>query len=400
MTRVLFVDDEAHVLQGLKAMLYRRRGEWDMTFAEGGARAQDLLGTASFDVLVTDLRMPGIDGLTLLHYAKERAPGTVRIVLSGLAEADQPGRLAPVAHLYLSKPCEPQRLENAIARSLAARALVTSAAIRSRLGSAGVLPSMPATLARLEAALAQNPPSLPAVVAVLESDPGVAAKIMQVASSAFFRLPRSVTSVEQAVTHVGLPAIRALAGVAEIFAPAPRLPERFDLLRAQTHSVNVARVARALSPTAALGDRAFLAGLLRDVGSLLLAGQFPAEMDGMIAAIAAGTPLADAEAQHIGISHGVAGAYLLSLWGLPDELVQSVAHHGAPVAARQDAFSAHAAVSIAECLVEELDSSVPSSLHAAEPHPDPEYLAAVQLGVPWAELKQRARVALDVVGSI
>jgi YesN/AraC family two-component response regulator len=106
MKRVLFVDDEPRVLQGLKAGLYTRRKEWDMHFAEGGAQAIDLMKHSHFDVLVTDLRMPGVDGTTLVARARTDSPETIRIVLSGYANEEQSQRLVSLAHRYLSKPCE------------------------------------------------------------------------------------------------------------------------------------------------------------------------------------------------------------------------------------------------------------------------------------------------------
>ena len=107
MKRLLFVDDEPRVLQGLKAGLYTRRKDWDMHFAEGGAKAIELMQDSHFDVLVTDLRMPGVDGTTLVARARADSPGTMRVVLSGYADERQSQGLVSLAHRYLSKPCEP-----------------------------------------------------------------------------------------------------------------------------------------------------------------------------------------------------------------------------------------------------------------------------------------------------
>ena len=108
--RILFVDDERRVLEGLEDLLVRYRHKWEMVFAVGGAEALEQLQQKPFDVIVTDMRMPGMDGATLLGLVNERYPGTVRIVLSGHFEMEAATRTVPVAHQFLHKVKE--TLEN------------------------------------------------------------------------------------------------------------------------------------------------------------------------------------------------------------------------------------------------------------------------------------------------
>ena len=86
MRRILFVDDETSILDGLKRMLRPMRAEWDMAFATGGETALSMLGAAPFDVIVTDMRMPGMDGASLLEVVREKYPNMLRIILSGYTE--------------------------------------------------------------------------------------------------------------------------------------------------------------------------------------------------------------------------------------------------------------------------------------------------------------------------
>src|SRR3984957_13143585 len=197
MKRLLFVDDEPRVLQGLKAGLYTRRRDWDMHFAEGGAKAIELMRDSHFDVLVTDLRMPGVDGTTLVARARADFPGTIRVVLSGYADERQSQGLVSLAHRYLSKPCEPERLEECIDRCLTTQALIESPDLRVRLGAVGALPPMPRTFAALQRALADPSIELSKVSGIIEKDPAVSAKVLQVCNSAFFRLPRRVSTIKR-----------------------------------------------------------------------------------------------------------------------------------------------------------------------------------------------------------
>jgi CheY-like chemotaxis protein len=114
MLQILFVDDEPSVLEALRDVLRGRRREWRMHFVSSPEEALETVTTERFDVIVSDLRMPGMDGATLLRKVSERASGTIRIVLSGYAESSLAQDAAEIADAVLSKPCEPEALEAAI----------------------------------------------------------------------------------------------------------------------------------------------------------------------------------------------------------------------------------------------------------------------------------------------
>jgi len=351
MKRVLFVDDEPLVLQGLKASLYARRKEWDMQFAEGGAKAIDLMKQEHFDVLVTDLRMPGVDGTTLVARARTDSPETIRIVLSGYANEEQSQRLVSLAHRYLSKPCEAKKLEECIDRCLKTQSLIQSEDLRTQLGSIGTLPPMPSTFAALQRALADPSVDSGKVAAIIQKDPAVSAKVLQVCNSAFFRLPRRVSSIQQAVSYLGLSTVRSMVLSAELFKPGKSLPTSMDLGKLQKHAMSVAGIARFLAADTPWAEDAFLAGLLHDVGYLLLGRVFGDNMERALDAAAAGMALTEAEQSHIGVDHGTAGAYLLGLWGLPYEVVEAVANHEAPDRIAQSSFDVLSAVVVAHALL-------------------------------------------------
>src|ERR1700730_14047573 len=390
MKRLLFVDDEPRVLQGLKAGLYTRRKDWDMHFAEGGAKAIELMQDSHFDVLVTDLRMPGVDGTTLVARARADFPGTIRVVLSGYADERQSQGLVSLAHRYLSKPCEPKQLEECIDRCLATQALIESPELRVRLGAVGALPPMPSTFAALQRALADPSIELSKVSAIIEKDPVVSAKVLQVCNSAFFRLPRRVSTIKQAVSYLGLSTVRSMVLSAEVFRPGKPLSPGLDLGQIQRHALTVAAIARALAADAPWAEEAFLAGLLHDVGFLLLARQFKDQMQQVLEATAEGKPLAEAEQEHVGVSHGVAGGYLLGLWGLPYEVVEAVANHELPTMVARSSFDVLGAIAIAQALLQEINPQDIPVFEAKMPTPDDEYLRAMRSPHSWEPLVERA----------
>jgi HD-like signal output (HDOD) protein len=391
---VLFVDDEPLLLEGLKAGLYARRKDWEMHFAPGGAKALEMMGGSRFDVLVTDLRMPGIDGTTLMARVRSDWPDTVRIVLSGYADDEQSQRLVSLAHRYMSKPCEPRQLEECIDRCLATQALIQSEELRSQLGTVGALPPMPSTFAALQQALTDPGVNSSKVAAIIQRDPAVAAKVLHVCNSAFFRLPRRVSSIQQAVSYLGLSTVRSMVLSAEVFRPGKALPPELDLARLQRHALNVAALARFVAADTSFADDAFLCGLLHDIGLLVLGRQYPVEMQRALAERAAGIPLADAEHKYLGVDHGAAGAYLLGLWGFPYEIVDIVSTHELPIVTMPSALGVASALAVAHSLLATVRPEDMPTFEAGGPVLGDDYLQAIGHRESWESLTEHAATLL------
>ena len=100
--RVLFVDDEPRVLEAIERTLFQLEMDWDVSFAEGGPAALAELEKAHFDVVVSDMRMPGMDGAALLGEVCAKYPHVARIVLSGQTDEAAAFRVVKVAHQFLA----------------------------------------------------------------------------------------------------------------------------------------------------------------------------------------------------------------------------------------------------------------------------------------------------------
>ena len=395
MKRILFVDDEPQVLQGLRASLYARRKEWEMHFAEGGAQAIELMRGTHFDVVVTDLRMPGVDGTTVIARTRNDSPDTIRIVLSGYADGEQSRHLVSLAHRYLSKPCDPKRLEECVDGCLATQSLIQSVELRTRLGTVTALTLMPAIFAALQRALADPNIDSAKVATIIQRDPAIAAKVLQVCNSAFFRLPRRIASIQHAVSYLGLSTVRSMVLSAELFQPGKTLCAGLDLGQLQRHALNVAAIARSLAAETNWAEEAFLAGLLHDVGLLLLGREYKDEMQRALEATEAGMLLGDAERKFVGVDHGTAGAYLLALWGLPYQIVEAVAQHEAPARVGQTSFDVPSAVGIAQALLVEIRQADAPIQGAMTRSLWAEHVREMRFPESWESLVERARMLLN-----
>lgn len=326
--RVLFVDDEVQVLEGLQNLLRKERRAWDMVFCESGTKALDELAKAPFDVIVSDMRMPGIDGPTLLARVKDEYPSIARLVLSGHADRDAIERAIPVAHQFMSKPCDSALLRSTIERTCGLQAVLHNDAVRKVVGRLERLPSAPATYFELTRVLGRPDAAIDDAVAIIERDPAMVAKILQLVNSAYFGLAQHITSVKRAVSYLGLDLLKGLALSAHVFEAFPEREGGFSIEALQAWSLRVARLAKRLVPDPARRDDAFSAGIVHDIGRIVLAMAMP-QAYARVHAGGEGT-VSEREHAELGLSHAEAGAYLLGVWGLPITVVEAAAHHHRP----------------------------------------------------------------------
>jgi HD-like signal output (HDOD) protein len=333
MKSILFVDDEPLILAGLQRLLRAHRNEWDMTFAGSGAEALALFDTKSFDAVVTDMRMPAMDGAKLLELIRERSPGTVRIVLSGYFESATAMRAVPVAHQYLAKPCDPNKLREALERSCGVASLLPDEALRRVVGAIGGLPALPRTSALLTEALEKPDIPLVEIGKIVEHDVAITAKLLQLVNSAFFCLPYRVTSVRGAVSYLGLDTLKHLVLSIELFRTMkPRQAiAGFSLTEFEEQSHLAARIAARLPAAEPIVAAGVVASVLHDAGKLVLAAHLPHEFELAIKASRTGQrPLHVVEMEQMGTTHAEIGAYLLGLWGLSGAVVDAVSRHHRP----------------------------------------------------------------------
>jgi HD-like signal output (HDOD) protein len=335
MNLVLFVDDEPRVLAGLRRMLRSRQGTWDMRFVDSATAALEPMAREPIAAVVSDFRMPGLDGGELLAEVRRHHPGAARLILSGHTAEKDLMRLVTMAHQFLTKPCDAETLVLAVEAALRLRPEIGDERLRSGLTGVTALPSSPGALQHLVEALHSPDADTRTVAEVIQRDVGLTAKVLQLVNSSFFALRSRTTSLETAVSRLGIQTLRSLLlrddVVGAFEAPVGVSPEWVARLNA--HALETALLARRLAAPEARND-AFCGGLLHECGRLGLA-------------------LASLEADPVGTSPAQAGAYLLSLWGFPDEVVQAVAHHASPWApGAPGPLSAAGAVQVAHQLVE------------------------------------------------
>jgi HD-like signal output (HDOD) protein len=391
MKRVLFVDDEPALLDGLRGRLRSLRSRWEMVFVESASRAITELELGAFDVVVSDMRMPGMDGAQLLATVAERWPATVRIVLSGHVQEEQSARVLTMAHQYLSKPCSAQQLENVIDRCVKLQDLLTDRKLRDVVGRVTKLPALPQTYARLSRLMSDPHAGVGEIAAAVSADPAVSAKVLQMVNSSFFRLARRISRIDQAVNYLGLTAIRNIVMSVEVFSHWSAHPALPDLSpdRLLARAQRVAAAAWALTSGTPIADDALLAGLLHKIGYWVLLQECPADVARAVAmARAESISLPAAERHVIGASHAEVGAYLLGLWGLPQAVVEAVAFQHVPAQVAHAQFDVLAALVLAESLALPDTPLVAGTLERDQVI-DEQFVRDLALPFDWPEAQRR-----------
>lgn len=269
--RLLFVDDEPNILQGLKRMLRSHRDKWDMAFAEGGQQALEIMQQESFDAVVSDMRMPGMDGAQLLEEISQRHPDTVRIVLSGHSGEELVMRSVGPSHQYLAKPCEPELLETTLNSAFALRDRLGDGKLRTLISGLTSLPSLPVVYNEVVQKLRSDDASVADIGEIIAGDPGLMTKIIQLVNSAYFGLARNVSSPAEAAAMLGIDTLKGLVLSIGIFSQFEQSTlDRLAPVDIWNHSLTVGKLAKSIAKSQdadkLLMEQAYMGGYVARYG--------------------------------------------------------------------------------------------------------------------------------------
>lgn len=317
----------SRVKTDLVARVVKRLPQWSLSQALTFDEARAEWPADGVAVAVSEPSTEGTDQ-GFLDWVRERHPATGRLLL-----VSDPRRTAALAattsaqQVMLASASE-EVLAAAIARMSTVRELTQSAAIRQVVGNIERLPTLPRIYAQLTKATASNTAGAVDIARIIETDPGMSVKVLQLANSAFFGMTRRITSITHAVTVLGLEVIKSLVLSAHVFSSFGGATKTFSLDKFQAYSLRIARIVRRFLPDRF--DDAFAAGLLHDIGRMIIGLRMPSELAVIDERVANGEPQHVVEREVIGTTHGAVGAFLLALWGVPFTVVEAVAFHSRP----------------------------------------------------------------------
>lgn len=372
--RILFVDDEPNILSGLRRMLRSMRKEFDFYFAENGSEALDIMDEAPVDIIVSDMRMPGMDGASLLSEVQKIYPHSIRIMLTGQADDDSVMRTVGVVHQFLAKPCDPELLKTVLLRASALQDLMQNGQLKNIITGIDYLPSLPEIYLELQRKLKDPEVSIKDIANIIEEDIAMSAKVLQLVNSAFFGLFQKAETPARAVNLLGLETIKALALSVEVFSDKNLETTVIPLKELWSHSMAIGTSAKMITETVTenkdLIDYSLIAGVLHDIGKLVLVSRMSDVYKTIInQAREDQIAIQEAEQRIIGATHCDVGAYLIGLWGLQSSVVEAIAFQHRLDHYPADSFTPALAVHVANTLYYDFHEDeyigVPKSLNEA-----------------------------------
>lgn len=353
--KVLFVDDEPEILDGYKRIFFKYRNDWEQFFAISGQDALKIIEENNVEVVVSDMRMPGMDGNELLQKIRELNPEILRIILSGHQNEFKIIKSLSSAHQFLTKPCEPEKLSQTIKNAHNLRLLVENKKTLDFVKGINRLPSLPEVYIELEKELNKQDASFSNIENIIVRDPALTAKILQTVNSGFFGIPRQISNLLDALNFLGTNLVKSIILYLETFSSNNFNGDSAKHIKEiSQHSFRVAEISRIICKSEKLSksetDDIFIAGILHDVGKLILSNN-----NGYFEEVNQKIQLSkiswqEAERELYGFTHSGVGAYLLGIWGLPKQVIQAVAFHHNPAEIQCDEFCSADILNIANGL--------------------------------------------------
>lgn len=325
--KILFVDDEPNILSGIRRMLRNQLNRWDLEYCNSGPEAISLVKSEVVDFVISDMRMPGMDGAQLLHHVKDLSPNTVRIVLSGQSDKDQILECVKVAHQYFSKPCVSEDLVEVISRVGALRNKVISNDVRELAANVAFAPSRSNVIGQLKTELAKEEPNSNVVRELVAQDIGLSVKLIQIVSSSFFGERKVVYEPARAASLLGSSLLQKLIDETSIVDESNPLGKQIEDLSLE--SIAIANSAKAIAQKKVndieVFQQVYLSGLLTNVGKMILMQNAPEKYaDVMTLITEENAKPSEAEIAVFGHTHLEVGGYMLGIWGLPVNVIEGV----------------------------------------------------------------------------
>jgi len=218
---------------------------------------------------------------------------------------------------------------------------VTIDELRNKLAAVEELPALPTIVSEINTLLSNPKTTATELGMVIKRDPAITARVLKITNSAFFALPKKITSVNMAIVALGFNTVRSIVlatSVMEVFK-FKDANQALNQKKFWVYSMSVAASCRVLARNA--GERrtefAFISGLLHGLGRVVFAQFLTDDFNRTIeAAREQERPLWDVQRELLGVSDSDAGGVLLEIWQLDRILADAVKHQENPLEAPED----------------------------------------------------------------
>lgn len=332
--RLLFVDDEKSILRALERLFFD--SDYEILTAESGEEGLQILAENPVDVVISDMRMPGMDGYQFLNQVKTLYPSTTRLILSGYADEKivLNSLIDGSSQFYLFKPWDGEALKTMITKLFESRHLYLNPRLLNVLNGlenlsvvTGIYPAV--------CRLIQQDAEISEIAKVIETDMAVTAAVLRVVNSSFYQV--KTASLTQAITLLGLTAIKSIVLSCSLTNLVSDSVPSFSATRLSRHAsianLFMTRIYRDLLHKK-LPDNLMTAGLLHNLGLIMCVHYFPDQYRKVAENYEASSDeilLTAIEKEMMGFSHAEIGGYLLDWWEIPYPTVECALFHHEPL---------------------------------------------------------------------
>lgn len=333
MKKILFVDDEIQILKALNRILMDT--DYEVYTAESGQSALEFLENESVDLIITDMRMPYMDGYELLSQVKKLYPKIIRIILSGYSDEKVVFNALQknIAKLYIMKPWDNDKLLTVIEQVFKTEEILTSINLLALINGTEHLPTIEESYQRI-LQMIDKEVDMATIAQEIERDQSIASKILHVANSAYYNAKTG--SLKQAVTYIGIQNTRNLVlttSIIEGFKSSGPIRERVENIWNHAFTTNkLLAFIYQKHLNKKLPDSLSSAGLLHNIGLVLLLSNFGQDyLKLLLNARLQKKSISELELEQFKVTHNEAGSYLLNWWEFPYEIVEATMYHHTPL---------------------------------------------------------------------
>jgi HD-like signal output (HDOD) protein len=334
--KVLFVDDEINILRSLRRELFQ--SEFDVLIASGGMEGLEILEKEKVTIVVSDVKMPDMDGIQFLRIVKERYPHINRVILSGFVEQSLvvSSIIKGIATTYFAKPWDIEVLKKNITHILDIENILHQKQVLSIINSIEELPTLPLIYNRFVTAIKEDPP-IKKIAQIIDEDVSLSTKILRVANSAFYG-KMEISSVERAIIHLGLNIVKDIVLTVSIANQTSATHEQEQFISEITlHSSFVNQAIRQIYKRkydCPIPEDFSSIGITHDIGKIILIQYFPQRYKSIIEYQRKNQGKSfyrcELELGYERNTHSEIGAYFLSWWNLPIINVEVSMYHHTP----------------------------------------------------------------------
>jgi len=397
--RILFLATDPAGSESIRTDLAAIEAGWETLVVGTFDEAVSAIEARPVDAIVADHHVTDASGAKLLNWSAEHSPKAARLILAEAAEREQVLRIVFTPHHFLAKPVAPDVLRGTIQSALLLDRALPNEVLLTLASRIRAFPPMPSLYFRVLNELKSPDFSAQTVGEIVARDLAMTTRLLQVINSGFYSLPRRITDLTEAVNLLGQESVKSLIIGIHLFLEHEHIkPLYFSISQVWRHSTAVAQGARLImqmeTGDPGRADEAYTAGLLHDIGKLVLANNFEAQYNQVQkAARASGQPLWVAETEEFGVSHAELGAFILGRWGMPVTLLEATALHHQPGRLGSGEFSALTAVHIANAIEHELHGTQEGNIPSTLDQPYIEALRLTDLIDGWKECIRNGKIS-------